>query len=135
MTFSKISKAMKTTMVLGVAFLATSAFAAASNKQSLQISHSITVNGTTLKAGEYRLEWEGAGPNVELNIKQGKNVVAKVPARVVELPENSANTAAVTKDGGNGMSALSGIRFEGKKFALEIGDSATSDMPTSGSTR
>ena len=135
MTFSTISKAMKTTMVLGVALLATSAFAATSNKQSLLINHSITVNGTTLKAGEYKLEWEGAGPNVELSIKQGKNVVAKVPARVVELSQNSANSAAVTKDGGNGMSALSGIRFEGKKYALEIGDASASDMPTAGSTK
>ena len=89
----------------------------------------------TLKAGEYRLEWEGAGPNVELNIKQGKNVVAKVPARIVELPETAANSAAVTKDGGNGMSELSGVRFQGKRLALEIGDSSASEMPTSGSTK
>jgi hypothetical protein len=122
MTFSTVSKATKTTLVLGLALFATSAFAAA-NKQTLQINHPTTVNGTTLKAGEYKLEWEGTG-NVELNIKQGKNVVAKVPARVVELSENAPNSAAVTRDNGNGTSALSGVRFEGKKYAIEIGESS-----------
>ncbi len=122
MTFSTVSKATKSTLVLGLALFATSAFAAA-NKQTLQINHPTTVNGTTLKAGEYKLEWEGTG-NVELNIKQGKNVVAKVPARVVELSENAPNSAAVTRDNGNGTSALSGARFEGKKYAIEIGESS-----------
>jgi hypothetical protein len=122
MTFSTVFKATKSTLVLGLALFAASAFAA-TNKQTLQINHPTTVNGTTLKAGEYKLEWEGTG-NVELNIKQGKNVVAKVPARVVELSENAPNSAAVTKDTGNGTSALSGARFEGKKYAIEIGESS-----------
>jgi hypothetical protein len=133
MTFTTVSKAMKSTLVLGLALFATSAFAAA-NKQTLQITHPTMVNGTTLKAGEYKLEWEGTGPNVELSIKQGKNVVAKVPARVVELPENAINSAAVTTKNGDGNSALAGARFEGKKFALEIGDSG-SDMSTAGSSK
>jgi len=124
MTFSTVSKAMKSTLVLGLALFAVSASAASANKQSLQINHPTTVNGTTLKAGEYKLEWEGAGPNVELSIKQGKNVITKVPARVVELQENAAQSAAVTRASGNGASELAGARFEGKKFAIEIGESS-----------
>jgi len=134
MTFTTVSKAMKTTGVLGLALFAASAFAASANKQSLEINHAVTVNGTTLKAGDYKLQWEGSGPSVELSIMQGKNVVAKVPARIVELQQNAANNAAVTKDGGNGTTELSGARFQGKKYALEIGASAE-EMPASGSSK
>ena len=80
MSVSKISKGL----LLGLALLlATSVFAA--NKGSLQVSDPVTVNGKQLGAGDYTVKWEGAGPNVELNILRGKNVVATVPARMVDL--------------------------------------------------
>src|SRR4029077_4411204 len=71
-------------LFLGLALLlATSAFAA--NKGSLQIQEPTSVNGTKLAPGDYKLEWDGTGPSVELSIMQGKKVIAKVPAHVVDL--------------------------------------------------
>ena len=56
-------------LFLGLALLlATSAFAA--NKGSLQVQEPITVNGTKLAAGDYKLQWDGTGPSVELSIMQ-----------------------------------------------------------------
>ena len=128
MKFATVSKSV----VLGLALLlASSAFAG--TKASLQISNPVNVNGTTLKAGDYKVQWEGAGPNVELNILQGKNVVAKVPARLVELQTPSASNAAVTRSNENGPSTLAGVRFEGKKFALELGEA--SDGMQAGSSK
>lgn len=128
MKFATVSK----TVVLGLSLvLASSAFAA--TKASLQLSHPVTVNGTTLKAGDYKVQWEGAGPNVELSILQGKNVVAKVPAHVVELPTRSDNDAAVTRKNEGGTDSLAGIRFQGKKFSLELGES--SDGMQAGSSK
>ena len=123
MTFSTVSKAVKGATLLSMVLLAASAFAGAT-KQNLELSHPVNVNGTTLKAGQYQLQWDGAGPNVEVSIMKGKNVVAKVPAHVVELPQSSNASAAVTKNGGNGVSELAGARFEGKKYALEIGEAS-----------
>jgi hypothetical protein len=40
----------------------------------------------------------------------------------VELKSASQNNAAVVKHNDDGTSTLAGARFEGKKFALEIGD-------------
>ena len=115
MKFATVSKSL----VLGLGLLlATSAFAA--TKANLQLQGPTNVNGTKLKAGDYKLEWDGTG-NVEVSIMQGKNVVAKVPAKVVDLPAASPSNAAVTTKGGDGSSTLAGVRFEGKKFALEIG--------------
>jgi len=117
---------------LGLALvLASSAFGA--TKASLQLNHPVTVNGTTLKAGDYKLQWEGNGPNVELSILQGKNVVAKVPAHVVELSTPSGNDAAVTQKNDSGTDSLAGIRFQGKKFSLELAE--TSDGMQAGSSK
>jgi hypothetical protein len=94
---------------------------------------SAIVSGTKLKPGAYKLQWEGSGPNVEVSILQGKTVVAKVPAKVVDLKVASLNNAALLTTNSDGTSTLSGARFEGKKFALELGDS--SDGMQAGSSK
>lgn len=128
MKFATVSKSL----VMGLALmLATSAFA--SDKGKLQINHPVIVNGTTLKPGDYKLEWTGSAGNVELSILQGKNVLAKVPAHVVDLNSPSANDAAVVNNADNGTKTLTGVRFEGKKFALELGES--SDSMQAGSSK
>jgi hypothetical protein len=115
MKFATVSKSL----VMGLALLlASSAFAA--TKANLQLGNPVMVNGTTLKPGDYKVQWDGTGPNVELSIMQGKNVVVKAPARVVDLPVPSANDAAVTAKRDSGPSSLTSIRFQGKKFALDL---------------
>ncbi|HMK23222.1 MAG TPA: hypothetical protein VK466_12875 [Terriglobales bacterium] len=110
-------------LFLGLALLlATSAFAA--NKGTLTVQDPVMVNGTKLTAGDYKVQWEGNGPNVELSISQGKKVIAKVPAHMVDLAEPSQNDAAVVKNNGNGVRTLSEVRLSGKKFAFSIGEEA-----------
>src|ERR1039458_10420364 len=63
MKFATVSKSV----VMGLALLlASSAFAA--TKASLTLQSSATINGAKLKPGDYKLEWEGSGPNVEVSI-------------------------------------------------------------------
>jgi hypothetical protein len=117
----KLMTVSKSLLLGSALLLASSAFAA--TKAQLHLQSPTTINGTQLKAGDYKLQWDGTGPNVEVSILQGKNVVAKTSAKVVDLPSPSANDAAVVKKNDNGSSSLSGIRFEGKKYALELGES------------
>lgn len=119
MKFATVTKSLVMGLVL---LLAGSAFAA--SKAALTLNHDTTVNGTKLKAGDYKLQWDGSGPDVEVSIVQGKNVVAKVPAKVVDLNSNAANDAAVIKNNSDGTSTLAGVRFAGKKYALELGEAA-----------
>jgi hypothetical protein len=106
-------------LLIGLAvLLATSAFAA--SKGSLQVSDPVTVNGTTLPAGDYTVKWEGNGPNVEVNILRGKNVVATVPARMVDMDSVPDRNSVVTVSDGS-QKTLSEIRFSGKKYALAVG--------------
>jgi hypothetical protein len=129
MNFATVSK----TLVLGFAvLLASSAFA--STKGNLQLNNPVMVNGTQLKAGEYKVQWEGNGPNVEVSILQGKNVVAKLPAHVVELQAPSNNDSAVTRHNDSGPNSLAAVRFQGKKISLEL-DEASSSTQGGGSSK
>src|ERR1700685_3699649 len=95
MKFANVTKSL----LMGLALLlASSAFAA--TKGSLQLTNPVNVNGTKLKPGDYQLQWEGTGPNVELSIMRNNKVVAKVPAHVVELQAPASNTAALTQRSG-----------------------------------
>jgi hypothetical protein len=110
-------------LILGLAvLLATSAFAA--NKGSLQVQEPISVNGQQLAPGDYKVQWDGNGPNVEVSIMQGRKVVTKVPAHVVDLSKASNADAAVVKANADGSKSLSEVRFGGKKFALAVGEEA-----------
>jgi len=118
MKFATVTKSL----VIGLALLlASSAFAA--TKADLSLQSSVTVNGTTLKPGDYKLQWDGSGPNVEVSIMQGKTVVAKVPAKLVDLSAPAVNTAAVVRKNADGTNSLDSARFQGKKYAIELGES------------
>jgi hypothetical protein len=123
MKFQSVSKRL----LLGLAvLLATSAFAATTNKGSLQISNTVMVSGKQLSAGDYSVKWDGNGPNVELNILQGNKVVATTPARMIDLSQKQSVDNALVKNNADGSRSLSEIRFSGKKYALAIGSESAS---------
>jgi hypothetical protein len=123
------SRIIFATLVLA---LATSAFAASdSHKSSFEISTATQVNGTTLPAGEYTAQWEGSGPTVQLNIMQGKKVVATAPAQVVTLGSKASDTQAEVLNGTKGERELKALQFAGKKISLQLGtESATAQGKT-----
>ena len=108
------------TLVLASALLLAST-ALAANKGSLNLSEPVNISGTQLAPGSYSVHWEGSGPNVELKIMRGRQVVVSSPARLVDLSSSANNDAAVFKNNGDGSRSLSEIRFYGKKQALAIG--------------
>jgi hypothetical protein len=117
------------TVVLGLAvLLAASAFA--SNKGSLYLQEAFEVNGQQLAPGEYQVRWDGAGPNVEVSIMQGKKEVAKTTAKVVALGKAYDYDSAVI-DHSSGKATVSEVRFAGKKYALALGATDKTEMNAS----
>jgi hypothetical protein len=115
MNFAKCFKGL----VLGSALLlASTAFAA--NKGTLQLNSPANVAGKQLAAGDYSLKWGGSGNSVQLEIMKGKNVVATVPAQIVNLDHAPDYDSAVVSTASDGSRTLSQIRFSGKKWALEV---------------
>jgi hypothetical protein len=93
--------------LVGLALLAaTSAFAA--NRASLSIHEGVSVSvlGTHLPAGEYKVKWEGDGPNVELNILHDGKLVAIVPARTIELQQKDPQDSVMLKKNSDGTESV-----------------------------
>ena len=97
---------------------ATTAFAA--DKGSLHVQSTTMAGTTLLPAGEYTVQWEGPGPEVELKTKLHNRVKATVPAKVIPLDQPLREDAAILDTAGNGGRRLLEIRFSGKKFFLQI---------------
>jgi len=116
-----------------VLLLAVAAFAA--NKSSLELSDAVSVGGHQLAPGQYQLKWDGAGPNVDLNILSKGKVVATVPAQMVPQSRSEAYDAYRTKKNNDGSLSLTQILFAGKKYSLSVGnESAATTAPAASQT-
>jgi hypothetical protein len=102
--------------------LSTSAFAKDNdtNKGSLKLDDQVSVDGTPLKPGDYKVEWNGSGPNVTVTLLQGKHTVATFPAHVTEQTAPPESNAYGSEDQPNGGKALTAIYFGGKHYALQV---------------
>jgi hypothetical protein len=121
--------------VLGAAFLfSTSAFAQSENKGKLSVPETITVEGKQLPPGDYKVEWNGTGPNVEVKILKGKETVATAPARVVQAQTKAPLDSHVVTKQQDGSLVLSSIYFGGKTLGLEIVQNSAQGAPAADAT-
>jgi hypothetical protein len=114
----KWNQLAKSAVLALAVMVATSAFAG-SNSGSLHLTEGAQINGQSVPAGDYKVRWEGTGSNVEVSFLQGRKVVTKVPARVIELQDKSSYDAAIV-DRSSSTPSVSEVRFAGKKFALSL---------------
>jgi hypothetical protein len=120
-------------IVLSLALLlSTSLFAASSG--SMNLTQPVQLNGTQLKPGDYKVTWEGTGPEVTVSVMKGREVVAKTQAHVKELDKSFNSNATVLQKNGDGSTSLNGIRFSGKKTTLEFTDEAAANGTKSGTS-
>jgi hypothetical protein len=69
-----------------------SVFARNKNQQSVDIPDTVQVGSTQLKPGNYKMEWQGTGPDIQVTfLRDGKTVVT-VPATL------KTNDDQVTQD-------------------------------------
>jgi hypothetical protein len=108
----------------GSLLLAASAVAGNTIKKSFHVYENITVAGTQLTPGDYKVEWSGPGPDVKVSILKGKQTLTTVPARIES--ENTANTQAgyALMPGKDGSQAVAQIFFAGDKYDLKIDQGA-----------
>jgi|ERR1700738_2669836 hypothetical protein len=99
--------------------LAVSAIAGTENKGTLRLFDNVSVHGQQLSPGTYKIEWNGEGPEVQVNILDGKNTVATVSARVVPVTTKNAQDGYTAEDQ-NGSRTLKDLFFHGKNYQLEI---------------
>jgi hypothetical protein len=121
----------------GLAFvLVTTAFAASkTNKGSFEVFDSVTVSGHQLAPGQYKLTWDGTGPDVEAMILSQGKLMATVPAHLTDLDQAQPANAIVSRKNDDGSVSLTQVDFRGKKYALSFGNdsAATDSMSETGS--
>lgn len=93
------------------------AFAHSMNQHSLEIAHPVQVGSVHLKAGTYKVEWQGDASSLKVEFLQHGKVVATTQGKMVERKEPAPATAIVT-DEVNNTRMLKEIEFGGKKDAL-----------------
>lgn len=111
-------------VLVGLLVLAMSAAIALADKSSgtVTIVDSVVVNGTVLKAGTYRANFDSKSN--ELSILQGKKLIAKVPAHVEQADHKTLSTEVLSAQKDNAQ-VLTGISFGGSNQTIVVGDSST----------
>ena len=90
------------------------------NKATVRISQSVTVDGKTLDSGKYTAQWTGEGPDVQVTLLKGKNTVATFAAQVKQEPSANPDDAVGTTNGPDGSKQLSSIYPGGKRISLQL---------------
>jgi diaminopimelate epimerase len=112
--------------ILGAALLCVSGAVAASvNKANLSLSEKVNVAGKTLNAGNYKVEWTGDGPNVQVTLLRGKETVATFPAQVTESTTQNADSAYGAVQAPDGSRSLTAIYVGGKHTILQLDQSSS----------
>jgi len=100
------------------AFVLTFAVSAFAGDGSLSLHQDTKVNGTLLKAGDYKVKWDDAG---SVSILSGKKVVATAYGKVDWAKEKSQRSAAVSVQDGDAPKVIE-LQFSGKKEILKLSD-------------
>jgi|HubBroStandDraft_6_1064221.scaffolds.fasta_scaffold48786_2 hypothetical protein len=99
--------------------LTLSAFAKDKNETKVTFTDPIQVGSTQLKPGDYKLQWDGNGPDVQVKVVKGKDVVATVPAKLIEN-KSSLGTNSVTTGSNSNSKTLNQVDFDGGKQSLKF---------------
>ena|ERR1700739_469398 len=131
MKLSKLSLAFFGSALL----LSSAAFAGDSNKASIQIYEKINVEGKALNPGKYTITWDGAGPNVQVNVLQGKQTVATFSAHLSEQATRNTEDAYGSAAETDGSRSLTAIYPNGKRFSIELENKSAGQMSSSPSSK
>jgi hypothetical protein len=124
---------VKGLLLSAVVLLAGSAFAA--SKGSMELLRPATVAGTQLAAGNYTVQWDGTGDQVQLQIFQGKKPVASTNAHMVKLDHALAENSVVIVPNNDGTRSISRINFGKKDFALELNNEGAGSGAAAGAAK
>ena len=91
---------------------------ARNNAHSVQLFDVVQIGSTQLKPGNYKVEWQGTGPAVQVSFHQNGKTVVTVPATLKANDDQVTQDAVVTEATGAGTSTLKEIDFGHQKEAL-----------------
>ena len=120
-------KRIKYTALLSMlALLSTvSALARDKNQHSVEISDSVQVGGTQLTPGSYIVEWQGTGPEIQVNFVRDGKTVAMAPGTLKTNDAHVVQDAIVIDTTSANTKTLEEIDFSHNKESLVFEQSGT----------
>jgi hypothetical protein len=101
--------------------LPASALAADNTSRSVNIPTPVVVQGQRLPAGHYKVEWDGAGPRVQVSFVRNGKTVATVPAMLRINDIQAQQDDIETRQSASNQNVLREIDFEHHKESLTFG--------------
>jgi len=93
------------------------AFAQEKSHHSVDISDTVKIGNTQLKPGDYKVEWQGMGPNVQVSFLQYGKTIATAPA-TLQTNDNQVTQDDIVTDTSSSPERLREIDFGHQKEAL-----------------
>jgi hypothetical protein len=88
------------------------------NAHSVDISDLVQIGSTQLKPGNYKVEWQGAGPAVQVSFLRNGKTVATAPGTLKTNDDQVTHDAVVIERTNTAASTLKEIDFGHQKVAL-----------------
>lgn len=108
-----------------VAFLmVTAATALAKDSRKVKVAYPASVGGTTVAAGDYKLESSSKGADPTVTLVKGKNVVATAHGQWVDRDVKYQQDAIIYDKAADGSRSIIELRFAGSKRALVLNSGA-----------
>jgi hypothetical protein len=103
--------------------LSLNAFAKDKNETPVTFSEKVQIGSNEVKPGDYKLQWDGNGPDVQVKVVKGKDVVATVPAKLLanKSTQNGIGNA-VTISGNTDVKQLDRVDFARGRQSLVFGE-------------
>lgn len=121
---------LKGLLVLALTLATVPLLMASETKKSITLGEAAQVGTVTLQPGDYKVEWQGTGPNVQVNFLQGNKTVATAPATVANK-NTTYDNAIQMKDEGNGAKAVTEIDWSHMALVFQPSGGNASPQPTS----
>jgi hypothetical protein len=115
---------MKTKYLQHLAILSTSALLfplgalARDSAHSVEIPSAVQIGTTHLKAGDYKVAWQGTGPVVQVTFQQNGKTVATLPATLKTNDDQARQDAIMTEETSADATTLKEIDFGHQREAL-----------------
>ena len=88
------------------------------SKHSVEITESVQVGGTQLKPGNYKIEWQGTGPEIQVNFVRDGKTIATVPGTLKTNDAHVTQDEIVTDTTSSNTQTLKEIDFSRNKESL-----------------
>jgi|ERR1700722_304818 hypothetical protein len=108
-----------------VAFVATlamvfslSAFARDKNERTVNLAYAVQVGSAQLQPGTYKVEWQGAGPDVQVAFVRNGKTVATVPGTLKTGEKQVTQDEQIVSDSSSANRTLNELDFGRDKASL-----------------